>query len=332
MMASNHKDLASLTAALELVQLKHTEPSRTECRAASLLMSNILSGSQQRTTHELSYLAARRVPSIASSRRNPSPVASSSPWTCKCGERLAANRARCGKCHGWRGGKRNHTSPTSSEEDVAQSMEVAMVPFRNNAVGAEELPIPVAAPADSQYLSPLHCFLRQACVEYFAAASNDITSKGRQTPVVEGRVGVRCVFCKNTPRHQQASQATSFPNKISSIYSSVVMLQCRHFPACRDMPASVREHLVKLKKLGNAASNGVTAGAASKRQQYWGDSARSMGFVDTNGGIRFSPRVVDQSMQGTTSSKRCHSRRADRIGVHQLRASPQGLHTRHPRG
>ena len=45
----------------------------------------------------------------------------------------------------------------------------------------------------------------------------------------------------------------SFPNHIPMIYSSVVMLQCRHFPNCREMPDSVCENLATLKKAGSSA-------------------------------------------------------------------------------
>lgn len=39
--------------------------------------------------------------SVASSETN-----SGEPWTCDCGEHMAAGRARCGKCRRWKGGKR----------------------------------------------------------------------------------------------------------------------------------------------------------------------------------------------------------------------------------
>jgi hypothetical protein len=39
--------------------------------------------------------------SVASSDNN-----SGEPWTCDCGEHMAAGRARCGKCRRWKGGKR----------------------------------------------------------------------------------------------------------------------------------------------------------------------------------------------------------------------------------
>ena len=92
-------------------------------------------------------------------------------------------------------------------------------------------------------------------------------------------------FHLHFPLHVPAS----FPNQISSIYSSVVMLQCRHFPNCREMPDSVREHLEALKKAGNATPNSC----GTKRRDFWSDSALSMGFVDTDAGVQYVPRVAD---------------------------------------
>lgn len=67
------------------------------------------------------------------------------------------------------------------------------------------------------------------------------------------------------------------------------MLQCRHFPNCREMPDSVREHLEALKKAGNATPNSC----GTKRRDFWSDGALSMGFVDTDAGVQYVPRVAD---------------------------------------
>jgi hypothetical protein len=96
-------------------------------------------------------------------------------------------------------------------------------------------------------------------------------------------------FTSFPSRHFSLHVPASFPNQISSIYSSVVMLQCRHFPNCLEMPDSVREHLEALKKAGNATPNSC----GTKRRDFWSDSALSMGFVDTDAGVQYVPRVAD---------------------------------------
>lgn len=46
--------------------------------------------------------------------------------------------------------------------------------------------------------------------------------------------------------------SAAYPNKIDKICSSVVMIQCRHFPNCQEIPDSVRDQLAALKRAGNA--------------------------------------------------------------------------------
>lgn len=84
----------------------------------------------------------------------------------------------------------------------------------------------------------------------------------------------------------------SFPNKVASIYSSVVMVQCRHFPNCNSIPASVRKELARLKKSGNGASS-----TGTKRQDFWTASAIGQGFIDTDGGVRFVPPAVEETVE-----------------------------------
>ncbi|KAL7533993.1 hypothetical protein ACHAXR_005574 [Thalassiosira sp. AJA248-18] len=259
-------------AALELIHMKHQRPPHTEeCDAASELLLAILQGTND--SHH----------------------------------RLLAPRRRC------------PALLTAGDDSGASPSTVA--PCKNGIDELTEFPIPIADSRDNQFLSPLQCHVRTNCAEYFAATASNAT-RGRQTPVEEGRIGVRCAFCKHLPRAQQAAQASefiffyllsflcicsscirshdhlfrmphlftlaSFPNKIASIYSSVVMLQCRHFPNCQVMPDSAREVLANLKKAGNSPAATLSG---NTRQEYWADSARDMGFVDTNGGIRFAPHA-----------------------------------------
>lgn len=179
------------------------------------------------------------------------------------------------------------------------------------------LAIPLASPSDSDTLSPLQCYIRAHCVEYFEATLSDVspsrlsadfksTSKnkqqrGRRSPIVLGRIGIRCVYCKHCPYNLRASQSTSFPSNLDKIYSAVVMWQCRHAPHCREMPKHVREHLSTLKRGGG---NGITGGTS--RNELWSTSARDLGFVNTDNGIRFLPpdRNYSPSIEDQGESKK----------------------------
>lgn len=90
----------------------------------------------------------------------------------------------------------------------------------------ESLAMPLASPKDADFLSPLQIYIRQHCVEYFEATELEDESKqqrGRRSPIVFGRVGIRCVFCKHSPDNERASQSTAFPSNLEKIYSSVVV-------------------------------------------------------------------------------------------------------------
>ena len=71
------------------------------------------------------------------------------------------------------------------------------------------------------------------------------TTAGRRSKVTAGRVGIRCVFCRDGLN--KVVQSTSFPNKIANIYSAIIMMQCRHFPLCPFMPPDVRSRLEAIK-------------------------------------------------------------------------------------
>ena len=65
---------------------------------------------------------------------------------------------------------------------------------------AMETPIPLGLPADKDWLTPLHCFVRLNCVEVFTATEADVSipTKGKRKPIQIGQVGIRCPHCHNS--------------------------------------------------------------------------------------------------------------------------------------
>lgn len=63
-----------------------------------------------------------------------------------------------------------------------------------------EKPIPLGLPADKDWLTPLHCFVRLHCVEVFTATKADVAipTKGKRKPIQIGQVGIRCPHCHNS--------------------------------------------------------------------------------------------------------------------------------------
>ena len=195
---------------------------------------------------------------------------------------------------------------SSSSSSLSTSTTEEEVEVEEEEREEEKQEIPLAIPEDAFWLSDLQCYVRSHCCEFFAATDSDVRSfptnasssskqimkaqkgsgsGGRRGPVTLGRVGIRCVFCKD--KSSRASQATSFPSQISGIYGAVVMMQCRHFPHCSHMPVYVRDILKKL-KTGGSSSVPQAGQHQPGRQQYWAESARQLGLIDTPRGIRFA--------------------------------------------
>lgn len=123
------------------------------------------------------------------------------------------------------------------------------------------LPMPLFTSPDPDFLSPLQCFIRKNCIEFFAveADGSGYVAKGRQTPITPGRVGIRCVYCKHAT--ERATQSTSFPRQIDKLYSAAAMIQCRHFPHCDHIPKHVTQELARLRKQGNGSTKMQTVSA-----------------------------------------------------------------------
>ena len=140
--------------------------------------------------------------------------------------------------------------------------------------------VPLGLAEDKFWLSELQVYLRSNFAEAFAATEEDIAAPmhGRNKPIALGQVGIRCMHCKNDPPSERGQQATSYPSLISGIYNSVQQMLRLHFDCCLAMPAEVRKKIESLK---------VSSSARGGRKQYWIDSSKRLGLVDTPHGIHF---------------------------------------------
>jgi len=71
----------------------------------------------------------------------------------------------------------------------------------------------------------------------------------------------------------------SYPSFISGIYNSVQQLYRLHFDQCEHIPQEVKDKVQSLRE-NNTSNRGG-------RKQYWIDSAKRRGFVDTSFGVHF---------------------------------------------
>ena len=86
-----------------------------------------------------------------------------------------------------------------------------------------------------------------------------------------------CLLTEENPA-ERGQQATSYPSLISGIYNSVQQMLRLHLDCCLSMPQDVRAKIEALK---------VSCSSRGGRKQYWVDSAKRLGLVDTPHGIHF---------------------------------------------
>jgi hypothetical protein len=132
--------------------------------------------------------------------------------------------------------------------------------------------------SDPDWLSELNCFIRKECVEAFSATEDDVSRTSKRGRIALHQVGLRCRFCVHLPLKDKPVAAVSFPTSVSGIYESVKRWQRVHLEVCDEVPQEVQAKLALL------ANTNVWVPTT---RQYWTDSAKALGLIDTSDGIRF---------------------------------------------
>ena len=180
-----------------------------------------------------------------------------------------------------------HTSLTSKRTDSmmsTESFESTGVHDQSNIVSLEKYydgQVPLSLPEDKASLSPLRCFLRkQVCA--FSATEEDIAVRAPTTfSITVGQVGIGCIHCVKQAAKLRSNRAVCFPFSIGRIYQSVADIQRFHFTECKMLPPDVKAEFIELQKASSKGSKGLAT------RQYWVTSAKKIGLVDTQHGIRF---------------------------------------------
>jgi hypothetical protein len=129
---------------------------------------------------------------------------------------------------------------------------------------------------------------------------------GRNKPITLGQVGIRCMHCKFDNPAERGQQSTSFPSLISGIYNSVQQMLRLHLECCLSMPHQVRARIEELK---------VSCSSRGGRKQYWIDSAKRLGLIDTPHGIYFGrdPKGTLPPLSGPSVNSK--NRRSPKSGL-----------------
>mmetsp|Transcript_6015 Transcript_6015/g.8513 ORF Transcript_6015/g.8513 Transcript_6015/m.8513 type:complete len:1159 (+) Transcript_6015:162-3638(+) len=250
------------------------------------LMERQLAAQQQKRQEEEDAAAAAAI--AAANKNSPTNLPSSSlsylpanqqakPSTVKSSDRPRPGRGGRGPGRGGRGrgrgGRGRGKSATAKQKEPSSPAGIDTQRYFPGCVrlGLEE---------DKYWLSELQVYLRSNFAEAFGATEQDIAAPmhGRNKPIALGQVGIRCMHCKNDAPADRGQQATSYPSLISGIYNSVQQMLRLHFDCCLAMPAEVRQKIEALK---------VSSSARGGRKQYWIDSAKRLGLVDTPHGIHW---------------------------------------------
>ena len=159
------------------------------------------------------------------------------------------------------------------------------------------MPRPLAMSNDHQWLTPLHCFVREKIVEVFTATQKDVDapSRGKRRNISLNQVGIRCPHCSplkvgNYGAYRQGS--VYYPLQISAMYNATMNLLQRHFDYCDMVPKEIQETYKKLKS--DEARSGMS-------KKYWIESAKALGLVDKKNAIWYRTPTKAQLDTSSTS-------------------------------
>lgn len=150
------------------------------------------------------------------------------------------------------------------------------------------------AESDPEWLSEMNCYIRSNCVEAFSATQDDVARSSKRGRIGLHQVGVRCRFCKTSTGDGVAIAAVSFPTSMSGLYESVKRWQRVHLPLCHQISESEKRELTQLSSIDSWTPT---------TRQYWADSAKSLGMVDTDDGIRFGTDISGRADPSNSADK-----------------------------
>jgi len=144
------------------------------------------------------------------------------------------------------------------------------------------LPVLMARPEDSKKLSSHQVLLRHQ-IEAFQATDEDVSThtRGRNKPIMIGQIGIRCRHCAHLPVSHRQKGSTYFPASLLGLYQAAQNMSTTHMQCglCNEMPDMIKHQFAQL------LSTKVASSGAGR--PFWADSAKKLGLVDTEDGIRF---------------------------------------------
>lgn len=144
------------------------------------------------------------------------------------------------------------SSTCASSDDDAIARANASTCLTGAAMAAPMRLLLLSEPTDPLYLTSTACFVRRQ-LEYFAATEQDEAHRrsrgGVRTPIVSGRIGIRCVHCRHLPMQDRANNFSSFPASIRLVHQAVRNYQRYHIMHCRSIPPEIMAEYERCKKI-----------------------------------------------------------------------------------
>ena len=147
--------------------------------------------------------------------------------------------------------------------------------------------VPIGTDEDVHYLDEVQCFIRSHCLEFFMVENKNNDSANTGTSVTaNGRIGIRCSFCKHSSTHLKTCGSTYFPTSLSEISLIADTWTSRHLPHCSMIPIDLKNKLGNSTQLFALPRGGILP---ENNHQFWIHSARKLGLCETVEGIRLHP-------------------------------------------
>ena len=150
----------------------------------------------------------------------------------------------------------------------------------------EFLPAVLSLPDDENKLSAYQILLRSQ-IEAFAATADDLAThaRGRNKPITLRQVGIRCRHCSHVALNRRKKGSAYFPFSLVGLYQAAQNMGSSHFHGdnCEDMSDELKDKFVESVSCKSTVGSG---------KLYWAQSARKIGLVDTEHGIRFIRDLV----------------------------------------
>jgi hypothetical protein len=136
---------------------------------------------------------------------------------------------------------------------------------------------------DEQELSPYQCLVRKQ-IEIFEQPPEDAiegqTTQGRNRPVRPGQVGIRCRHCGAGRPWLRSRGSILFPSTLLGVYQTAQNMANTHLvKTCRMIPDVTRQELLRIRSREKGKKTRKSAYGGGR--QYWADSLRIMGVVET---------------------------------------------------